>query len=50
MARKKVRRKSARRPVKLFGSYTPAEVFMAALGAAILILIVALIVTAIAGG
>ena len=50
MARKKRRRKPKRQQARILGKYTPAEVFLAVLGAAILFLAVALVVTAIAGG
>ncbi len=40
---------SKRRPTKFFGRYTAAELAMAVLGAAILILVVVLIVSAVVG-
>ncbi len=40
---------SKRRPKKFFGRYTAAELAMAVLGAAILVLVVVLIVSAVVG-
>ncbi len=49
MGRKIRHHKGKRRPKRYFGRYTMAELFMAGLGLAILVLVVALIVAAVAG-